>query len=61
MYNKRPNLSEQLNWVVVSNGQVQHFLTFQDAVRDKSGHLMTLNYYENHYKAIQDESNIFRQ
>ena len=52
MYNKKPNLSDQLHWVVVSNEQVNHYQTFQEAVSDKSGHLMTLNYYENHYKEI---------
>lgn len=61
MYQTRPNLANQKNWVVVSKNKVSHYVTLQEALSDKSGNLMPLSYYESHYKPIQDESTIPRQ
>jgi hypothetical protein len=61
MYPTRPNLTNQKNWVVVSKDKVSHYETFQEASKDKSGNLMSLTYYQFHYKPIQDESSISRQ
>lgn len=48
----RKSITEEQNWVIVKNGQiVEHYLLFQDAVKDKRGHLMTKLYY-NQYKEI---------
>ena len=59
MYLTRPNLANQKNWVVVSENEV--YETLSEALKGKKGNLMPLSYYESHYKAIQDESNILRQ
>ena len=56
MNQNRPNLADQTKWVVVSQDKVIHYETFQEAVLDKSGNLMPLNYYELHYKPLHDES-----
>jgi hypothetical protein len=58
MYQNRPNLANQTKWVVVSQDKVFHYETFQEAILDKSGNLMPLNYYELHYKPLHDESAI---
>ena len=56
MNQNRPNLADQTKWVVVSQDKVIHYETFQEAVLDRSGNLMPLNYYELHYKPLHDES-----
>jgi hypothetical protein len=61
MYPTRPNLTDQKNWVVVSKDKVSHYETFQEASKDKSGNLMSLTYYEFHYKPIFDENFISGQ
>lgn len=48
----RKSITQEQNWVIVKNGQiVEHYILFQDAVKDKRGHLMTKEYY-NQYKEI---------
>ncbi len=51
---KRPNLSDQKNWVKVSDvNQVFHFETFDEAVKSEiRGHLMSLTYYKYHYSKM---------
>ena len=51
---KRPNLSDQKNWVKVSDAnQVVHFETFDEAVKSEiHGHLMSLTYYKFHYSKM---------
>lgn len=46
----RKSITEEQNWVIVKNGQiVEHYLLFQDAVKDKRGHLMTKEFWDTYY------------
>jgi len=48
----RKSITQERKWVIVKNGQiVEHYILFGDAVKDKRGHLMTKEYY-NQYKEI---------
>lgn len=45
------------NWVIVKGGEVFHFETFEEATAHNTllgGHLMSKNYFENHYKKDRD-------
>jgi hypothetical protein len=49
---KRKSISDVKEWVIVSNGTVHQFETFNEALNSefhKSGNLMTKTYYEYHY------------
>jgi len=52
MFQFRPNLADQKNWVVVNGDQVFHYETFQEAVKGEKGNLMTKTYYDHHYKEL---------
>jgi hypothetical protein len=52
MYLIRPELINERNWVVVCGDTITHYETFKEALNDKGGNLMTLAYYEYHYKFI---------
>jgi hypothetical protein len=52
MFQFRPNLADQKNWVVVSGDQVFYYETFQEAVKGEKGNLMTKTYYDHHYKEL---------
>ena len=49
----RPGLENQKNWVIVKGDEVFRYETFNEAVTVNTmldGHLMSENYYKNHYK-----------
>ena len=49
----RKSITEERNWVIVSDNKIiEYYKSFQDAVKDKRGHLMTEEYYLNHYKDL---------
>lgn len=52
MYLIRPELVSEKNWVVVSDNTITHYETFKEALDGGGGNLMTLLYYEYHYKFI---------
>ena len=53
MFEVRQSITQERNWVIVKNGQiVEHYESFEDAIQDNRGHLMTELYYLNHYKNL---------
>jgi hypothetical protein len=49
----RNDLREERGWVIVTKDRVLEFDTFTEAAEVNklmSGHLMSKNYFENHYK-----------
>ena len=49
----RKSITQERNWVIVKNGQiVEHYESFEDAIQDNRGHLITELYYLNHYKNL---------
>ena len=52
-YFDRGDITQQRAWVIVKdNVIVERYELFQNAVSDKRGHLMTEEYYLNHYKDL---------
>ena len=50
----RKSITEERNWVIVNDNKIiEHYESFQHAVTDKRGHLMTKEYY-NQYKGINE-------
>jgi hypothetical protein len=50
---KLKELTEERNWVIVNDNKIiERYESFQNAVKDKRGHLMTEEYYLNHYKDL---------
>ena len=50
----RKSITEERNWVIVNDNKIiEHYESFQHAVKDKRGHLMTKEYY-NQYKGINE-------
>jgi len=48
----RKSITEEQNWVIVNDNKIiSSYTLFEDAVKDKRGHLMTKLYY-NQYKEI---------
>ena len=48
----RKSITEEQNWVIVNDNKIiSSYTLFEDAVKDKRGHLMTKEYY-NQYKEI---------
>ena len=46
----RKSITEERNWVIVNdNTIIEHYESFQNAVTDKRGHLMTELYYRTSY------------
>ena len=49
----KKQLHMEKDWVIVKENNIFHYETFQEATANNSllnGHLMSKNYYENHYK-----------
>ena len=49
----RRDLREEKGWVIVTKDRVLEFDTFEEAAEVSkliNGHLMSTNYFENHYK-----------
>ena len=47
---KQKELTEEQNWVIVKDNQiVERYTTFEEAVHDTRGHLMTELYYNTSY------------
>jgi hypothetical protein len=50
----RKSITEERNWVIVKDNLiVERYESFQNAVSDKRGHLMTEQYYKQ-YKGINE-------
>ena len=50
----RKSITEERNWVIVKDNLiVERYELFQNAVKDKRGHLMTEEYYKQ-YKGINE-------
>ena len=50
----RKDITQQRKWVIVNDNKIiEHYESFQHAVTDKRGHLMTKEYY-NQYKEINE-------
>ena len=50
----RKSITEERKWVIVNDNKIiEHYESFQHAVTDKRGHLMTKEYY-NQYKEINE-------
>ena len=50
----RKSITEERNWVIVKDNLiVERYESFQNAVSDKRGHLMTEEYYKQ-YKGINE-------
>ena len=52
------DITEQKNWVIVTNSEVIEFETFHQALKEQKithGNLMSKNYYEYHYKNLNNE------
>ena len=46
----RKSITEERNWVIVNDNKIiEHYESFQNAVTDKRGHLMTELYYRTSY------------
>jgi hypothetical protein len=46
----RKSITEERNWVIVNDNKIiEYYKSFQDAVKDKRGHLMTELYYRTNY------------
>lgn len=59
MENRR-DLREEKGWVIVTKDNTLEYETFEEAAEVNklmSGHLMSKNYYENHYKNENLQSN----
>jgi hypothetical protein len=49
----RGDITLQKGWVIVRDNKIiEHYTLFEDGVKDKRGHLMTKEYYLNHYKNL---------
>ena len=52
------DLTEQKNWVIVTDSEVIELETFHQAIKEQKithGNLMSKNYYEYHYKNLNNE------
>jgi len=50
----RKDITQQRKWVIVNDNKIiSSYTLFGDAVKDKRGHLMTKEYY-NQYKGINE-------
>ena len=50
----RKDITQQRKWVIVNDNKIiEHYESFHLAVKDKRGHLMTKEYY-NQYKEINE-------
>lgn len=57
----RPDLTQQKGWVIVTGKNVYRYQTWNEAVTINqmlNGHLMSEDYYENHYKNESNEKTI---
>ena len=53
-YFDRKSITQEQNWVIVNDNKIiEHYESFQNAVKDKRGHLMTEEYYKQ-YKGINE-------
>ena len=50
----RKSITQERNWVIVNDNKIiEHYESFENAVKDKRGHLMTEEYYKQ-YKGINE-------
>ena len=50
----RKSITQERNWVIVNDNKIiEHYESFENAIQDKRGHLMTEEYYEQ-YKEINE-------
>lgn len=53
-YFDRGDITQQKNWVIVNDNKIiEHYESFEDAIGDRRGHLMSEEYYKQ-YKGINE-------